>query len=60
MQFLQNVKKDHKNFAFTTIPDKTKDLIVLKSKKNLVFWPVLAIFDIIFFKKNSAVSHMDP
>ena len=29
--------KDHKNFRFTPIPDKTNDLIFLKSQKNLFF-----------------------
>ena len=29
--------KDHKNFRFTPIPDKTNDLIFLKSPKSLVF-----------------------
>ena len=43
--------KDHKNFRFTIIPDKTKDLIFLKSPKNLVLWPFLTIFTIIFFKE---------
>ena len=45
------ILKDNKNFHFTTIPDKTKDLIFLKSTKNLVFWPFLTIFDITLFKK---------
>ena len=42
---------DHKSFRFTTIPDKTKDLIFLKIPKKLLFWPFLTIFDTIFFKK---------
>ena len=41
--------KDHKNFGFRTIADKTNELIFLKSPKNLVFWHFLTIFGIIFF-----------
>ena len=37
MQFLQNVKMNHKNFRFTQIPDKTNDAVFLKSPKTL-FW----------------------
>ena len=48
----------NKNFRFTTIPDKTKDLIFLESTKNLVFWPFLTIFDIALLKKNAALSHI--
>ena len=49
--------KDHKNFRFITIPDKAKDLIFLKSPKNLAFSFFLTIFDIIFFKK-TLLSHL--
>ena len=34
---------NHKNFRFTQIPDKTNDMIFLKSK-NAVFGPFLTIF----------------
>ena len=43
--------KRHKNFRFTTNPDKTKDFIFLKSRKSLDFWLFLTIFGIICFKK---------
>ena len=49
--------KDQKNFRFTTIPDKTKDFIFLKSPKNLVFWPFWPFWRY-FFQKNSALSHI--
>ena len=45
----------HKNFYFTQIPDKTNDIIFLKSPKTMIlghFWPFFVIFvwwD--FFKK---------
>ena len=42
---------NHKSFHFTPIPDKTNDLIFLKSPKNF-----LTIFDN-FFKKNPAVTY---
>ena len=38
---------NHKNFHFTQIPDKTNDVIFLKSPKTLFlgqFWPFLVIF----------------
>ena len=38
---------NHKNFHFTQIPDKTNDMIFLKSPKTLFlghFWPFLIIF----------------
>ena len=38
---------NQKNFRFTQIPDKTKDMISLKSPKTLFwghFWPFLVIF----------------
>ena len=38
---------NHKNFYFTQIPDKTKDMIFLKSPKTLFwghFWPFSVIF----------------
>ena len=41
--------KDHKNFRFTTISDKTKNLIFLKCPKTLVFDP----FWHNFFQKKS-------
>ena len=47
------ILKDHNNFRFTPIRDKISDLIFLKSRKNLVFWPYLTIFDIILFSKKS-------
>ena len=43
---------NHKNFDFTQIPDKTKDMIFLKSPKTMFlgnFWPVLPDGD--FFQK---------
>ena len=51
MQFSQNFK-NHQNFRFTKIPDKTNDKIFLKSPKTLFlghFWSVLPDGD--FFKK---------
>ena len=50
--------QDHKNYRFTTNPNKTKDFIFLKSPKSHDFWLFLTIFDIIFFQKNPAVSHI--
>ena len=50
--------KDHKNFRFTAIPDKTNDFIFLKSPKKPCFWPFLIIFDINFPQKNSVLSHI--
>ena len=44
---------NHKNFHFAQIPDKTNDVIFLKSLKPC-FW---AIFDH-FFQKNPAPSHI--
>ena len=44
---------NHKNFHFTQIPDKTNDMIFLKSPKTLFldhFWPFLPNGD--FFPKN--------
>ena len=43
--------KNHKNFRFTPIPDKTNYLIFLKSKKKPCFLALFDHFDIIFFKK---------
>ena len=52
---------NHKNFHFTQIPDKTNDMIFLKSPKTLFlghFWPFLVIFAWWgFFPKNLAVTH---
>ena len=52
---------NHKNFHFTKIPDKTNDVIFLKSPKTMFlgqFWPFLVIFARWgFFPKNLAVSH---
>ena len=52
---------NHKNFRFTQIPDKTNDMIFLKSSKTLFlghFWPFLVIFAWWrFFPKNPAVTH---
>ena len=52
---------NHKNFHFTQIPDKTNDMIFLKSPKTMFlghFWPFLVIFARWgFFPKNLAVSH---
>ena len=52
---------NHKNFHFTQIPDKTNDMIFLKSPKSY-FW---AIFDHFwsflpnrnFFQEKKAVTH---
>ena len=52
---------NHKNFRFTQIPDKTNDMIFLKSPKTMFlghFWPFLVIFaQWGFFPKNPALSH---
>ena len=52
---------NHKNFHFTQIPDKTNDIIFLKSPKTLFlrhFWPFLVIFVRWgFLPKNLALSH---
>ena len=52
---------NHKNFHFTQIPDKTNDMIFLKSPKTMFlghFWPFLVIFaQWGFFPKNPALSH---
>ena len=52
---------NHKNFHFTQIPDKTNDMIFLKSPKTMFlghFWPFLVIFaQWGFFPKNPAVTH---
>ena len=52
---------NHKNFHFTQIPDKTNDMIFLKSPKTLFlghFWPFLVIFARwVFFPKKLALSH---
>ena len=53
---------NHKNFHFTQIPDKTNDMIFLKSPKTLFlghFWPFLVIFaQREFYPKNLALSHI--
>ena len=49
---------NHKNFHFTQTPDKTNDVILLKSPKTIFlgnFWPFLSYGD--FFRKNLAVTH---
>ena len=51
------ILKNHTNFRFTTIPDKTKDLIFLKSPKSLVFLSFLTIFSIVFSKKFCFVTY---
>ena len=52
---------NRKNFHFTQIPDKTNDVIFLKSPKTMFlghFWPFLVIFAWWgFFPKNLAVTH---
>ena len=53
---------NHKNFHFTQIPDKTNDMIFLKSPKTLFlghFWPFLVIFARwgFFSKKSGSVTH---
>ena len=59
---LHRMLMNHKNFYFTQIPDKTNDVIFLKSPKTMFldhFWPFLVIFAWWgFFPKNSALSHM--
>ena len=53
----RRILMNHKNFDFTQIPDKTNDVIVLKSTKTKFlghFWPCLPNWD--FFKKNQ-LSH---
>ena len=51
---------NHKNFDFTRIPDKTNDVIFLKSPKTMLlghFWTILVIFARWeFFPKNLALS----
>ena len=50
---------NHKNFDFTQIPDKTNDVIFLKSPKSLFlghFWPFLTLWR--FFQKNPVLSHI--
>ena len=52
---------NHKNYYFTQIPDKTNDVIFLKSLKT-IFGPFLTIFGHfcpmgIFFIKSSYVTH---
>ena len=48
---------NHKNFHFTQIPDKTNDVIFLKSPKTM-FLGILVIFARWgFFPKNPAVTH---
>ena len=53
---------NHKNFCFTQFPDKTNDVIFLKSPKTLFlehFWPLLVIFaQWGFFAKNLALSQI--
>ena len=53
---------NHKNFHFTQIPDKTNDVILLKSLKTLFldhFWKFLVIFaQWGFFPKNLVLSHI--
>ena len=49
----RRILMNHKNFHFAQIPDKTNDVIFLKSLKPC-FW---AIFDH-FFQKNPAPSHI--
>ena len=52
---------NHKNFHFTQIPDKTNDVIFLKSPKTMFlghFWPLLVIFaQWGFFTKTMALLH---
>ena len=50
---------NHKNFSFTQIPDKTNDMIFLKSPKTLFlghFWHFLTLWR--FFQKNPVLSHI--
>ena len=46
---------NHKNFHFTQIPDKTNDVIFLKSSKIMFFWPFLPDGD--FSKNSGSVTH---
>ena len=46
---------NHKNLDFTQIPDKTNDVIFLKSSKIMFFWPFLPDGD--FSKKSGSVTH---
>ena len=50
--------KNHKNFRFTPIPDKTNYLIFLKSKKKTLFFSPLWPFWHYFFQKNPTLSHI--
>ena len=56
MQFSQNFK-NHKNFRFTKITDKTNEKISLKSPKTLFFGPLVSFARWGFFQKNPALSH---
>ena len=62
MQFSQKWLRAIRTFCFTPMPDKSKDLIFLKSPKILYlghFWSFLVIFTRWgFFRKNSSVSHI--
>ena len=49
--------KTHKDFPFTQIPDKTNDIIFLKSPKNLFLGHFLPFF-LIVFSENPALSHI--
>ena len=54
---------NHKNFHFTQIPDKTNDIIFLKSPKTMFlghFWSFLVIFaqwEKFFSRKSGSVTH---
>ena len=49
--------KTHKDFPFTQIPDKTNDIIFLKSPKNPFLGHFLPFF-LIVFSENPALSHI--
>ena len=52
---------NHKNFHFTQIPDKTNDVILLKSPKTMFlgyFWPFLVILPYRDFFQKTRLSHI--
>ena len=55
---LRRMLINHKNFHFTQIPDKTNNVIFLKSPKTM-FWAIFDHFCLmeIFSKKSGSVTH---
>ena len=48
---------DHKNFDFTQIPDKTNDIIFLKSPKTMFFGHFLPFLPDGDFSQKTQLSH---